>query len=125
MIPKEMIEAAAKAHWEHIQSGTWTPALWDEIDECIRDRQRQTMEAALTAALSVQWRGMEEAPKDGTYIRNLAANGERIQPLAWAWSPNAQMHAWCGVVNGVVLPHDPQPTHWMPEFPLPPPPAQE
>jgi hypothetical protein len=70
------------------------------------------------------WRAIESAPKDGTYLR-LAANGRIIQPLAWGWSPNAQIHAWCGVVEGCILPHDPQPTHWLPQSPLPAPPSED
>lgn len=70
------------------------------------------------------WRPIETAPK-GQLVTHLAANGKRIQSLFWGWSPNAQTHAWCGVVSGVILPHDPQPTHWLPDLPLPAPPPED
>ena len=59
---------------------------------------------------AVQWRPIEEAPKDGTHI--LVTNGKR-QAAAYWWPA-----VWMGTTHCGMN----EPTHWMP---LPPPPAGE
>ena len=70
MIPKEMIEAAAKAIESAIKPDhqlTWS-------EKCAR-----AAESALTAALSVQWRGMESAEWITGYNAGLEASARHCE----------------------------------------------
>lgn len=69
------------------------------------------------------WQDISTAPKDGTVIK-CKGNEGRDYYARWAWSPNAQVNAWCGEVQGIVLPVTPPPTLWQP-LPLPPAPSPE
>jgi hypothetical protein len=63
-----------------------------------------------------------KAPFDGDYVHT-AIPGRILEPLAWMYSPNAGRWAFCGVVHGVALPHQTQPTHYVASRPLPAPPV--
>ncbi len=70
------------------------------------------------------WIPESEGLKDGRTFYHAAVNGKPIRsPLAWLYSPNAGKDAWCPHPNdsmGIILPHDPQPTHLNPGICPPP-----
>lgn len=108
MIPKEMIEAADAIIRERIHS---VLQFETAVGYRLLKGTYEIAEAALTAALSFQWRGMGSAPKDGTDILffepgNGCTVGRWYGSLK-KWSDGDSYY---------------DPTHWMP---LPSPPEEK
>lgn len=130
MIPKELSETAATLLKEAIaeqhfgEIAHWVAAPMKDVGtfEQFHDVVDRA-EAALTAALSSQWRGMESAPKDGTdFLAVLppeeTGEGWEFHVLFYEANPRHPPSCWWTYDGGRFERF----THWMP---LPPPPATQ
>jgi len=91
-----------------------------EQDNHMQDIEIQKLEAELAALKATQeWRGMESAPKDGTFV--LVIDSE-YGDHSGAFVAQYSQHSFSGCWLTSHTPHVVRPTHWLP---LPTPPQEQ
>lgn len=138
-IPKQMIEAGARALYSHDYPKTEGSLAgpWEETSEHIKNIYRDRTKPVIQAALSSLWQPIESAPRDGSPVLLLP----HMVSASWDFGAenwlvfNIPLNKDQTVYGGKDAPamwfefmadhYDVKPTHWMPADAIPQPMGEE